>query len=574
MTSTEEVLVKLGLDSREFSQRLREAQKNAKDAEKAFNQGQQRRDGLDPVTANRASVAQLSQNSRDLLNQRKGLLGMFDEFKQSVTAVNPALGGLIGKLPTLATRLGLIGIAAMAVKAPFDAMRSAFYEVKEASDLGVTVNFMRRLSITATMVGEDADEAKGRLLRFQQVLALAADGNKEALEKLGRVGIKDPTGKTLEENAMAVADAFAKITDRTKEAKSSVDLFGKGSQTIMPDVLKGMRGSKPTGYDKEFDHNAATLAEGWKVSKSIWETTQMKPLRGLANLGKFYLAKGLEGVGIKGTPEKASVIEQSESVAAEARAKTAEELAAARKQVAAEEYKLLATDAKIEGSTGRITKLVSEQGKLAKDGINTDEKRLEYEKKSLELLKERGTLKDLEKTKGDAIEARHQKEISYEKQKLALEKQRRDLAKADEDRRKWTVGDMANSGYKRGNDGRAIIPDEQLRSVERATGRKLAQWEIEKMRDNLTGNLSKAGTVMNLQNAAHLGELFGFSDATNSAFMNKADKQRKAIGALTSGEKDPAGALAESMAALDEGMASLVSLASKDGIVIRPRMGK
>lgn len=573
MTTTEEILVKLGLDSREFAQRLRQAQRDAQEVARIAEQGQRRRDSLDPALANSGyeSVKNLSAKSQQLL-AGGGTLAMFSQLKNSIAASNPLLGQFMDRLGSLGLRMGLLLAPIAAVRGAIKMMKSAFYDVKEAADLGVTTSFLSQLGRAAVRSGENVDEAKFRLLRFQQTLAAAAEGSKEAQAKLAQVGIKDPTGKTLEENLRQVAKAYENIGDRAKQAGIAVDLFGRGAQTSMPDILAEL-GNVGSGRNMLKEENKATLAAGWQASKRVMDETMGMAWREAKGVAEMYLADFLTwATGIKGEVEDPSKITKDPEVAArekaEAAAKREKDLTDARK-----EYGKAVRDSWTAKQREQMTmiELWRTQEKL-KAGVADELERTKLMTQELKLKAELAK----------AAEQRQDKEKQVADKLATLEKQKADMlkeqAQAAKDKHRWTVGELAARGQSEqggfDESGRAIIAEEELQSIERAIGRMLSQREIDTMRDNLTVEMLKAQRVSDLEKSAKLGALFGFSDSTINSFDEQGRKMRGMMASLTSAEANPNANFERNQARMTEDIAELLATAQKDGIIIRPRMGK
>lgn len=566
MTSQEEVVVRLGLDTRDFDRRLRESDAIAK------KYGNQRGAAMnqDGGPQGWQSIGNLSKQSQEFLKHGGGINGMLNRLGASVSSVNPHLGGLVGRFAQASAAMGAWKAGHMAVEQGLSFLKRSFLEVKEAADLDVSVSFLHQLDKAADMAGESFDDAKGRVLKFQQVLAAAAEGNKDALGRLAGVGIKDPTGKTMEENLRAVGAGLENITDKAQQAKAAVELFGKGAQTSMPDILKELGTGK---RNMAVDEAAAINAGGWKAAKRAWGNTGGAFIRNLKDAANFNMSRVLEGWGVEAEVNEPSKLEKTESAEAKA-----------------------AREAKALKYGKDLAEAKREYAKVTADSLDKESKlrQASYDQIKIQHALKTGKLDELEKTKLLTEEKKKQHEIdtmtkqimdqklNYENRMLQLEQQRSDIiadrARAMDDRNGWTVGELASSNmanpatWKTDRDGKPIIPDDVLRQREGALGRNLTVREIQAMRGQAGDFLTKAGGIQELEQAAKMDSLFG--GKFGEKWQAEAMGWRKGMSALTSGEQDPFMSFAKNQEQMTKQMDNLVTMAANEGIKIQPRMGK
>jgi molecular chaperone GrpE (heat shock protein) len=576
MISQEEITVRLGLDTRDFDRRLREADQTARKYANrtgaALNTGSPEGGHVPQSWQN---IGNLSRQSQDLIRQRGGLAGVFDTIAGGVGRINPSLGSAIGNLTMFGLGMKGISLAKGEFHRAMGVMQRAFLEVKEASDLDVSTSFLRDFKRAADATGESADEAKGRVLRFQQVLASAAEGGKEALEKLGRVGIKDPTGKTMEENLRDVANGLSNISDKAQQAKAAVELFGKGAQTSMPDILAELGSGK---RNMQAEEDTATMAAGWKSAKGLWSRTGGKAMRGLRDTASFYGAGILsQYFGIEGEVNDPSTLQKTESAEAKA-----------------------AREAKTKKHISDLTAARMEYNRAVVDGYDTETKARSV---GLDLIKITHRLKtekmdELEKTKLQTEQLQKQNQLNElnaqiaERQKqidgkrlqyailmakLAASKNdlKDDATKAKSDRSGWTVGDVVNlkDKFQAAHGNGQIVPQDMLDTVQRSLGRQLSRKEVLGLREGADKAMNTASNIADLENASKFLRLAGMGD-TADQLTDKALATRKDFDALTSGESDPMTGFSKSMESIDKNMADLTAAALRDGIIIKPRMGK
>lgn len=586
MTSTEEILIKLGLDSREFSQRLRAAQRDAQQVARAAESGQNRRDSMNPfdATHGRGSMGSLSEKSRALIMANGGMAASFGAVKDAVSKLNPQFGVLLDNLPRLASRAGFITAPLAIAGAAINKMRDSFYEVKRASDIGTTVSFMREVSLAARMTGESADEANSRLLRFQLKLAEAAQGSKAAMEALAKAGVKDPTGKTLEENLRAVAKGFSEITDTAKKAGLAVDLFGRGANASMPDVLEALNGStKKSAFTATNDEDVATLAAGWKALMGSGDSKLAKPAKFLRGV-KDYFKTGIEGnlaallnsMGVTAEAESAPVLQKDDAAAREEKFKKDSEAAqrflTARKRYNEALFQSYDLDTKTR-SVGMDILRIKQKLK--------DEKLDEVKKQELmaDLLEKQNQYEGLSEQRKQKANDLKEKELNYQKQMLSLEQQQTDLVnqqlRAKEERSKWTVGDLAGmrEKFQQAQDEGLDIPQEMLDQIERGLGRRLSRGEVLDLRRRSEAAFDKAGNVEDMEATAKFFRMAGYDKMADS-LTDKALAARGQLGALTDSERNPMESFRVQQEKMTKDMSDLVSMAAKEGIVVRPKMGK
>ena len=115
-----------------------------------------------------------------------------------------------------------------------------------ADQLGITTRGVQALQFSAGQNGVSLEKLEGGIGKFSQKMGEAAEGSKEMVEALDRIGVKnlDAQGKLRPTEALMrdVAEAILKIEDPAKRAAASVDFFGKAGQkmqTMLPDLAAG-----------------------------------------------------------------------------------------------------------------------------------------------------------------------------------------------------------------------------------------------------------------------------------------------------------------------------------------------
>jgi hypothetical protein len=116
-----------------------------------------------------------------------------------------------------------------------------------AEQLGITTRGVQALQFSAAQNGVSLEKLEGGVGKFSQKMGEAAEGSKEMVEALDRLGVKnlDAQGKLRPTEALMrdVAEAILKIEDPAKRAAASVDFFGKAGQkmqTMLPDMAAGV----------------------------------------------------------------------------------------------------------------------------------------------------------------------------------------------------------------------------------------------------------------------------------------------------------------------------------------------
>jgi hypothetical protein len=204
-------------------------------------------------------------------------------------------------------------------------MKESFNLQKEARTLDVTTTFLQRMARASEEAGEDASMAAGRFEKFEMVIGEVREGSKEAAAVFQSMGVS-PFGKTMEENLLAVAQAFDKMTDPAERARKAVELFGRGGQEMLP-VLKQLAeggGSYAQALGMSDAQTDSILGGSYRKIKAFFN--DVKNVAKAA--GKEYLAneiQGLTGYAGESGPNPSKVSKVMTAAEKEAQAKRAEE---------------------------------------------------------------------------------------------------------------------------------------------------------------------------------------------------------------------------------------------------------
>ena len=150
-------------------------------------------------------------------------------------------GYLKAQIALIAAELG-----ARLVQMGKDAFNAAAGLGELAEQLGVSARFLQAMQVSAVQSGVKLEQLETGISKFSQKMGEAADGSKEMVEALDKLGVKnlDAAGKlrSTESLMVDVAIAITSIEDPARRASTAVDFFGKAGTRMLPmlaDIAKG-----------------------------------------------------------------------------------------------------------------------------------------------------------------------------------------------------------------------------------------------------------------------------------------------------------------------------------------------
>ncbi len=119
-----------------------------------------------------------------------------------------------------------------------DALKAAADLDELAEQLGVTAKYLQGAQFAAVQSGVKMEQLETGFSKFSQKMGEAADGSKDMVEALDRIGVKnlDLQGKLrpTEDLMQDVAVAVMKIEDPARRSAAAVDFFGKTGTRMLP----------------------------------------------------------------------------------------------------------------------------------------------------------------------------------------------------------------------------------------------------------------------------------------------------------------------------------------------------
>ena len=570
----EEVVLKLGLDTGEFDRRLADHARIAKQYEgkagSAFYTGSAE-GGSMPQSW---QLGHLSRMSQEALKARTGVSGLFDTFRNGLAQTNPQMASMLDQLGSMSSRFVGVGAVLTPLVVGFkmarDAMREAFYTVKEARDLGLRPQELLGMQYGAAVSGEDPNAVGGRVFKFQQFIGRIAEGDKSATETFQRLTGQSALGKTMGENLMLVAEAFSRIDDTAVKAKYAVEMFGRGAAGIMPDVLEEMQ--KTGGGGGVVDDEAlGVLAKSWKGIKGAGA----KLGRTAKGTFQMYLAGMLEAyAGVESeTTQPDRLTKSPELIAKEEteRKESAKRTLAAKKEYQRAQIEEMNVDSKILRHRQEALDLERKIAGMA------GESEAKY-KAMTELSKEKAKIAQLEEQRQEKFNQKVEKELQLQKairdERAKLDQATKAAADAFRDRSGWTVNDLAGAGElepmsKTWENG---LPQKLYDAAANFLGRDLTRGEYAEMRKSFEEQRTLAWGVTDAEDAAKAFRAMGREDLADSA-TNAALTMREQIRALTGSEADPMQSMQENIQKMEQSLAALLAKASREGLNINPVNG-
>lgn len=154
-------------------------------------------------------------------------------------AAGAAWRGMLGILAPIAAAMTA---ASLATKLWDTAMEVADFGEK-ADQMGIMVKTMQALQYAGIQNGLSVEQLENGVAKFSQKIGEAADGSKEMIEALDKIGVKilDLRGnlRPTEDLLFEVAQKIMAIDDPARRAAAAVDFFGKAGVKMLP-LLKQM----------------------------------------------------------------------------------------------------------------------------------------------------------------------------------------------------------------------------------------------------------------------------------------------------------------------------------------------
>ena len=571
----EEVVLKLGLDTRDFDRRLADHARIAKQYEGKAGSAYYTGSAEGGSMPQSWQLGQLSRMSQEAIKARSGVAGVFDAFKSGLREVSPGLASLVDGLTSLAAKFGPWGaaiaagitVATIAFKTAVGTLKEAFSTAKEAGDLGMSSSSLMRFKQSAYMAGEDRDATCSRLFKFQQFLGRIAEGDKIAAETFKELTGQSAIGKTLNQNLELVADGFDRVSDTARKARVSVEMFGKGAAGSIPDTLAGL---KTNQLESASDEDVAVLSQAWRYVRSGWAISKAK----VKATVQTAMAGGLKQLGVEGKtdpPLPLAATPEGIVAASGAAKKATEERQKAEMDFLDALLKRANLTTRIAAYSEHLVELNRSAQDMERAGLVKTKEYSELRKKIVDM---EDSLVEAKKKQADIAEKELalQKAIRDERSKLSAAQKA--AADARMDRSGWTVSDLAGAGEtspmsKEWENG---IPQKLYDAAANWYGRDLTPQEYGEMRKSFEQQRTLAWGVTDAEDAAKAFRAMGREDLAGNA-TNAALMMRQQIQALTGSEADPMKSMQENLHTIRNDIAALLSKASREGIHIQPVNG-
>ena len=178
------------------------------------------------------ALQQLEQSTSSLdktLSRMEGALGRVGGYLKAQLAM--MIGEFIGHMTEMAK-------ASLEAAAGLDEL---------GEQLGVSARFLQAAQYQAVQTGAKLEQLETGFSKFSQKIGEAANGSKEMIESLDRVGVKilDFQGKLrpTEDVMTDVAKAIVGIEDPAKRSAAAVDFFGKAGTRLLPLLTELAKGA-------------------------------------------------------------------------------------------------------------------------------------------------------------------------------------------------------------------------------------------------------------------------------------------------------------------------------------------
>ena len=183
-------------------------------------------DSSKAVDGGRAAQRALEQIERQTGSMDAALARMEKGLVSVGTAIKAHLALYLAEA---ATRLLDMGKSALEAAANLDEL---------AEQLGTTAKFLQGAQFAAVQAGVRMEQLETGFSKFSQKMGEAADGSREMIEALDRIGVKnlDVQGKLrpTEELMQDVAAAILALEDPAKRSAAAVEFFGKAGARMLP----------------------------------------------------------------------------------------------------------------------------------------------------------------------------------------------------------------------------------------------------------------------------------------------------------------------------------------------------
>jgi len=154
--------------------------------------------------------------------------------------------GRVGGYLKAQLALAVAEVGARLIQMGRDAFNAAAGLGELAEQLGVSARYLQGAQYAAVQTGVKLEQLETAFGKFSQKMGEAADGSKDIIESLDRIGVKnlDLQGKLrpTEELMVDVAKAITAIEDPARRSAAAVDFFGKSGTRMLPmmgDIAKG-----------------------------------------------------------------------------------------------------------------------------------------------------------------------------------------------------------------------------------------------------------------------------------------------------------------------------------------------
>lgn len=228
-----------GRSSEEFSRRVRRTI-----ADLEFERQQLARNATERArfaTLRRAGVAEASAEGQAILASVRALEAQraaLGHVSVGSRAASAGAAQLTGTLKAMLATLGPIALAFLAVQKLMEAFNKASGLEEVAEQIGVSAKNLQTLQFAAAQSGIKMEQLDTGITKFSQKMGEAAEGSKEMIEALARLGVKNlDVNKQLrptEDLLVDVAKAITNIDDPAKRAAAAVDFFGRSGTRMLP----------------------------------------------------------------------------------------------------------------------------------------------------------------------------------------------------------------------------------------------------------------------------------------------------------------------------------------------------
>jgi hypothetical protein len=232
----------------DFSKRVR---RNIQDLE--FQTAQLKRSAAEQQryeALRRAGVAATSAEGVAITNAVRALQAQQAALGQvsiGTRAAGAAAATATNAFRTMAATLAPIAVVLIAIQKAMAAFEFASGLDEAAEQIGVTARNLQALQFAATQSGVKMEQLDTGLTKFSQKMGEAAEGSKEMVEALTKLGVKnlDVAGnlRPTEDLLVDVAKAITAIDDPARRSAAAVDFFGKAGTRMLPvlaEIANGM----------------------------------------------------------------------------------------------------------------------------------------------------------------------------------------------------------------------------------------------------------------------------------------------------------------------------------------------